>query len=222
MVTFADMMSLLLCLFVMLLSFSEVDSTSFKKNAGPISDAFGLAKTTPETPNPAEATPRVFTIQPKFRVTRPEVRIVRMLETQLAREIAESIISVDVTDDFVIIRFPGTAAFPSGSATLSESFVPTLKKISDVLTRTEGQILVAGHTDSTPIQGGLFRSNWDLSSVRAVSVVHKLLEDPQIPAYRMTAQGFADTRPLAPNDTPENRTKNRRVEISIEIPVIDN
>jgi chemotaxis protein MotB len=221
MVTFADMMSLLLCLFVLLLSFSEIDSNSFKKNAGPISDAFGLTKTTPETPNPTSSPTRSFIMEPTFKVSRPELRIVRMLQTQLAQEIANSIISLDVTDDYVIIRFPGTAAFPSGSATVSEGFLPTLKRIADVLTRTEGDILVAGHTDSEPIHSSQFRSNWDLSSARAVSVVHELLNDPRIPPYRMTAQGFADTRPLAPNDTEEHRSINRRVEISIEIPIVE-
>lgn len=218
MVTYADLMALLLCLFVLLLSFSEIDSDSFKKNAGPINKAFGIAKTSPETPNPAALViqdPSKSSSEPK----RPEAKLMSVLTQTFSREIFNRVISLDVTKDFIIIRFPGTAAFAAGSATLQPGFAPTVKKIADVLSKTKGLITVSGHTDSTRVQSGYFRSNWDLSSARAVSVVHKILEDPRVHSGRVTAQGFADTRPLYPNDTPENRAENRRVEISIEIPV---
>ena len=220
MVTYADMMALLLCLFVLLLSFSEIDSDSFKQNAGPINNAFGIVKTSPDTPNPS-ATQIPITITDPSKKSRPEQKLMFVLQQTLSREIMNRVISLDVTKDFVIIRFPGTAAFAPGSATLQEDFVPTIKRIADVLSKTTGQIMISGHTDSTPVQGGFFRSNWDLSTSRAVSVVHKILEDSRVNSGRVTAQGFAETRPLYPNDTAENRAENRRVEIAIEIPVRD-
>ena len=218
MVTYADMMALLLCLFVLLLSFSEINSDSFKQNAGPINNAFGITKTSPETPNPATLVIHSPDSNPDSP-QRPEAKLMSVLEQTFSREIFNRVISLDVTKDYIIIRFPGTAAFPAGSATLQSDFAPTIKKIADILAKTKGLITVSGHTDSTAVQGGLFRSNWDLSSARAVSVVHQILEDPRVNAGRVTAQGFADTRPLYPNDTPENRAENRRVEIAIEIPV---
>ncbi|MBT3360826.1 MAG: OmpA family protein [Rhodospirillales bacterium] len=219
MVTYADLMALLLCLFVLLLSFSEVDSESFRKNAGPINEAFGILKKTPETPSPQQVTALIPNIRPiQQERVRDVDRILDLLEETLVVEIAEKIINLDVTDNYVVIRFPGRVAFPSGTARIAGDFTPTLEKIGRVLAQTEGEILVAGHTDSTPISTSQFRSNWDLSTARAVSVVHQVLADGIIDPSRLTAQGFADTRSLAPNDTTENRSLNRRVEISVEIP----
>ena len=78
-----------------------------------------------------------------------------------------------------------------------------------------GTIAVAGHTDERPIFTSRFRSNWDLSSARAVSVIHHILQETDIPPYRMVVQGYADSRPLVPNNTEEQRALNRRVEISV-------
>ncbi|MBL6946223.1 MAG: OmpA family protein [Rhodospirillales bacterium] len=220
MITYADLMALLLCLFVLLLSFSEVDSDSFKKNAGPINKAFGIQKTSPEIPSPSAVSALIPNIRPiQEEARRDEERILNLLEVALETEIAEQIISLDVTDNYVVIRFPGRVAFPSGDVRIADDFAPTLGKIGEVLAQTEGDILVAGHTDSTPIATGQFRSNWDLSTARAVSVVHQILADRVIDPTRVTAQGFADTRSLAPNDSIENRSLNRRVEISVEIPI---
>ena len=74
-------------------------------------------------------------------------------------------------------------------------------------------MIVAGHTDNIPISTKRFRSNWELSSARAVTVVHALLRDPGVDATRVLVEGHADSQPLAPNDTPENRARNRRVEL---------
>jgi chemotaxis protein MotB len=74
-------------------------------------------------------------------------------------------------------------------------------------------VVVAGHTDDVPISTSRFRSNWELSSARAVTVVHSLLGNPSVDATRVVVEGHADSQPLAPNDTPDNRAKNRRVEL---------
>ena len=79
-------------------------------------------------------------------------------------------------------------------------------------------LLVSGYTDDRPISSDRYRSNWDLSAARAVSVVHELVMNRQVPADRVVAAGRAETNPLAPNDSPENRALNRRVEIAIRNP----
>ncbi|MCB1727006.1 MAG: OmpA family protein, partial [Gammaproteobacteria bacterium] len=76
-----------------------------------------------------------------------------------------------------------------------------------------GQITVAGHTDNIPISTGRFRSNWELSSARAVTVLHAMLQNRDIAEDRVVVQGLADTRPLVDNDSPQNRARNRRVEL---------
>ena len=216
MVTYADLMALLLCLFVLLLSFSEIDSESFRKNAGPIAEAFNvdpsslpsvLIPSPVETLIPLDAEPADI----------PERQVTNQLEDVLVNEIEGSLVEVIEDVSAVVIRFPGRAAFPSGNAELTDLFLPILDKIGHTLAATKGQVIVAGHTDDTPISTRTFRSNWDLSSARAVSVVHRLLAQGDITPDRISAQGFADSRPLVANDTPENRSKNRRVEITVRM-----
>jgi chemotaxis protein MotB len=79
-------------------------------------------------------------------------------------------------------------------------------------------MIVEGHTDDTPIQSSSYPSNWELSTARAGSVVRYFIEEGKLPASKFMAVGFAETRPLVPNDTPENRSKNRRVNIVFVIP----
>ena len=103
-----------------------------------------------------------------------------------------------------------------GHADLKDSFRPILAKVTEILKGSEGKIIVAGHTDNIPIYTERFRSNWELSSARAVSVAHEMMLATDIPSSRFLIQGFADTKPIVPNDTPANRAKNRRVEIILQ------
>jgi len=115
----------------------------------------------------------------------------------------------------IIVRVKEHGSFPSGSDMLSENFKPVLRIIRDVLTETDGQITVEGHTDDVPISTTRFRSNWALSSARAVSVAHGLFGDGAIDQERFTVAGYADTKPLVSNSTGAGRARNRRVEVVI-------
>jgi len=90
-----------------------------------------------------------------------------------------------------------------------------IDRISDAVVRSPGRVVVAGHTDNVPIYTSRFRSNWELSSARAVTVVHALLMNPGVSEDRVLIEGHADSNPLVPNDSVENRAKNRRVELII-------
>jgi len=232
MVTFADLMALLFALFVLLLSFAKVDNDAFQRNAGPMRDAFGigdriLRTTSRDFPIPGEAGPGEQKSSAAAQLVAGARRIEakrnflfnfrRLMETELAHSI---VVLID-QGDRIVIRFPDATAFESGSATLAPDFAPTLNRIASVLKATKGGLLVSGHTDDTPISTARFRSNWDLSAARAVSVVHYLVDKGAISPARITAQGFADSRPLAANDSPANRSRNRRVEIAIEITAYD-
>ena len=119
-----------------------------------------------------------------------------------------------------LIKFPISGVFVAffvGGAKFASGVEPTLKRIASILRATRGQILVSGHTDNSPISTARFRSNWDLSSARAVSVVHFLITRAAVSPSRITALGVADSRPLVKNATPANQSRNRRVAISIEI-----
>lgn len=234
MVTFADLMALLFALFVLLLSFADVDSDSFKRNAGPMRSAFGqgdkiLRTTSMPSIRPGEAGPgRGETVAVAPAISTVEIaRIERRMQAKrsflfqfrrsMERELSDSRIVLIDDGNRIIIRFPGTTAFLAGSDQLAAGFEPTLTRTASILKATQGQILVSGHTDNVPISSGRFRSNWDLSSARAVTVAHFLMQQAGVNSKRITVQGFADSRPLAKNDTPENRSRNRRVEIALEI-----
>ncbi|MEJ2140736.1 MAG: type VI secretion system protein TssL, long form, partial [Gammaproteobacteria bacterium] len=112
---------------------------------------------------------------------------------------------------FTVVTVKGDDLFASGSASVSESYLPVLAAIGDALNKVPGVVRVIGHTDNVPIRSLRFQSNWDLSRERARFVSEVLAE--YIQASRLTPQGVADTRPIASNDTPDGRARNRRVEI---------
>lgn len=238
--TFADLMSLLMCFFVLLLSFSEMDVQKFKAIAGSMREAFGVqrqveAPDIPKgtsviaqefSPGKSEPTPvdevRQTTTQEEVNLeTAKEVMAqaaeaaAAELRVQMAEQIDQGLVEVDSQQDKIVIRIKEKGSFPSGSAELRDEFLPTLELIRAQLIKTPGTITVAGHTDDVPINTFRFRSNWELSSSRAVSVLEQLLLDGKIKPETTEVKGLADTQPLVANDSRENRATNRRVEIII-------
>ncbi len=238
--TFADLMSLLMCFFVLLLSFSEMDVIKFKQIAGSMKAAFGVQRqieapdipmgtsiiTQEFSPGKTEPTPvdDVRQITSKEDVSLETAKEVMEqaakdaasdLQVKMAEQIEQGLVEVDSQQDKIVIRIKEKGSFPSGSSDLREEFLPTLEIIRQQVAETPGTITVAGHTDDIPINTFRFRSNWELSSSRAVSVLEQLLADGNIKPENTEVKGLADTQPLVPNDSRENRATNRRVEIII-------
>ena len=243
--TFADLMALLMCFFVLLLSFSEIDVQKYKQVAGSMKNAFGIqreikAKEIPKAESivmqefsPGKPDPTIFqvvrqqTTDEMKRVPRdPDestsaeealAALAQQIREKLADELDDEALELLVGEGGIMIRVRERDAFPSGSARLQAGFVPVLDKLVDVLNDMEGNIVVSGHTDNLPIETFAYPSNWVLSSARAASVVHHLanarLDDPS----RIEIRAYADTRPIVPNDSRENRARNRRVEIDINV-----
>jgi chemotaxis protein MotB len=138
------------------------------------------------------------------------------LKTLLASEIQQGKISLSQTSGQLQIRFPEKFSFASGSDELLKSFIPIIKRIGEIIDQTPGNIIIAGHTDDVPINTERFRSNWELSAARAVSVAHALFDYAQVQKKRVRVEGYAETRPLVENDSFKHRAINRRVEISID------
>lgn len=243
--TFADLMSLLMCFFVLLLSFSEMDVTKFKRLAGELSKAYGIQRQiqandipmgtsvimenyTPgkPEPNPLEIIQQMTTeLEPNLRTENTTTVTETESQTQadaeaiakiLKEEIEEGKIQVESRKRNIIIRVEEKGSFSPGSAVLSEQFELVMDKIRQALAATPGKITIEGHTDDIPINTDRFRSNWDLSSARASSVAFELELDNLVESSRMKVIGFADTKPLVPNDSRESRAKNRRVEIVVD------
>ena len=235
--TFADLMTLLMCFFVLLLSFAEMDLIKFKQVAGSMKQAFGVQKIVPSDRTEAtkdfldgqtsdeplfEKVGDLDAIDPKALAKLLEEMQAEQVEAEalklaalLSEEIAAGAIELETTSDSVIVRISEKASFPSGRSKLRPAFVTVLDKIQSALVEVQGTVTVAGHTDNIPINTRRFRSNWELSAGRAVSVVHALLRSKTLDPGRFLVEGHGDARPLVANDTAENRAINRRVELTI-------
>ncbi len=253
-VTFADLMTLLLTFFILLLSFSSMDTEKYKAIAQSMAVSFGVSwiqgdktggqltlidselvppptvdnevvveeEVQPSTPEPLSVVDEIATGQPAPIVIDAGLEgLAEELIQKLEKDIVSNAIDVSFDTEKVIVRFSSEASFTSGSDELKEGMLPIINKIVSALARCEGDITVSGYTDNQPITSGRFRSNWDLSAARAVSVVHQLVLEQKLDANRVMAAGHAETNPLVDNDTPENRSKNRRVEIKIYNPACE-
>lgn len=266
MVTFSDLMSLLLCFFVLILSMAEVDIIKYKQLADSMAEAFGVQQEmqlesipkgtsvvstefrpgipdetileviqqetvdqdrnslrigNPDSPDSEEKDIRdeVLTYDEIMALIKDTELDAEMLRRLLAKEIKEGQIDVETTARTILIRIRERGSFASGSALLNTSFVGVIDKIASALTQIEGKISVEGHTDNVPISTFAYPSNWDLSAARSVAVVRRMLDIAALQPIRVTASGFADTRPQAINSTSDGRARNRRVEIVVKQPL---
>lgn len=266
MVTFSDLMSLLLCFFVLILSMAEVDIIRYKQLADSMASAFGVQQDmqlesipkgtsvvstefrpgipdetiveaiqqvtkdqdrnslrigNPDSPESDEKDVRdeVLTYDEIMALIKETELDAEMLRRLLKQEIKEGQIDVETTARTILIRIREKGSFASGSALLNTSFVGVIDKIASALTQIEGKIAVEGHTDNVPINTFAYPSNWDLSAARSVAVVRRMLDIAPLQPTRVTASGFADTRPQAINSTLEGRARNRRVEIVVKQPL---
>jgi len=243
-VTFADLATLLLTFFILLLSFAEMDVEKYRAMANSMTVALGGTPVLTDIPGgqpvsviatePAPASPTEPDPEPQpelideradgdapTKISGGIIDLASSLIQELEPEVAAGDLSVNYTEEQVIIRFAEDAAFRSGEAEIKPEMIPIIERIVDVLSYCTGDVLVAGYTDDRPISSGRYRSNWDLSAARAVSVVHELVLNREVPAERVVAAGRAETNPLVANDTAENRARNRRVEIAIRNPECD-
>ena len=276
--TFADLMSLLMCFFVLLLSFSEMDAMKFKRLAGSMAQAFGVqnkveVKDIPKgtsvialefRPGRPDPTPIEIINQQTNEMTQPTIEYqageedsaggtqkqsgdqrggnaaataqqeaesvkkdaasaqenineqVKKMAEKLNEEIVDGAIEIESLGQQIIIRIREKGSFASGSGFLQPKFKPIIRSIGALLKDVPGIVTVSGHTDGAHINNELYSSNWELSSQRAVAVADELRRVSGFDETRMKVVGEASNRPLVPNDSNENRTRNRRVEISIE------
>ncbi len=215
-VTFGDLMSLLMCFFVLLLSFSEMDRKKYKMVSGSMAQAFGIQREKPvfESPKGQKMIAKDFDqVAIINKIKEAITPIVKELEKEY-EELKDSV-ELEIGEDKVTIRMMGETTFDSGRAELHSAFGPLLKRIGAVLSQTKGEIIIAGHTDNVPLKGGLYGSNLGLSMARAGSVAEFMLRTTSIDPKRLSTMGFGEYRPLTSNDTVQGRRKNRRVEIIV-------
>jgi len=213
--TFADLMSLLMCFFVMLLSMATIDVEKFKAMAE------GLAKGLGAPPQSALQDLSVDDILTQADALEKELQKKTVIDADklkklLKPEIMRRQIELEVRERMITVRILQSGSFSAGSADLKQQFMPVAKRLRDALAKIEGAISVSGHTDNTPMKSKRFRSNWELSGSRAFSVIHALLKEQVLSPARFVLNGHGATRPLGENKTSTGRARNRRVEIVID------
>jgi chemotaxis protein MotB len=143
------------------------------------------------------------------------MRLGRSVRQQQKQGKGATDITTEIDERGLIIHVKENAFFQSGQADLTPAAQSALDAIAEVIQGIDNFIRVEGHTDNVPINTVLFPSNWELSTARATQVVRYFLSKYNFAADRISVSGYAEYRPIAPNDTPENRARNRRVDIVI-------
>ena len=140
------------------------------------------------------------------------------LQLNLKEELEKGLAQIELVEEKILISLASQDSFESGSADIKRSFLPTLSRVRESISGTPERITISGHTDNIPINtmfSDRFQSNWDLSSARASSVADFMRKDSGIDNSRLRVYGFAETRPVADNESGAGRAQNRRVEIEI-------
>ncbi|NRA60669.1 MAG: flagellar motor protein MotB [Psychrobium sp.] len=270
--TFADLMSLLMCFFVLLLAMSEMDVLKFKQIAGSVKYAFGVqnkieVKDIPKgtsiiaqefRPGRPDPTPIEIINQQTAEITQRELEFqdgedtnsggkeqqrgdqrgansaadseseadkaaaqqeineqLKKIAMKMKQQIEDGAIEIESLGQQIIIRIREKGSFPSGSSNLQPRFVPIITAVGELLADIPGEITVSGHTDGERIYSELYKSNWELSSLRAVAVAHELVKVKNFNANRLKVVGLANTKPLTSGKDVQSKRRNRRVEIAI-------
>lgn len=212
--TYADLITLLLAFFIMMYVFSKRDAYKYDEVASHLKTIFsggtGLAgKGSVTATSPID--------MPSRGASSGEIK--RQLEGEFVDKNRDKSgsenISVLSDERGVVIRVLDKAFFDEGKAELKDGAKNALDKIVPIIKGVENHIRIEGHTDNVPISTNEFKSNWELSVRRATEVVRYLVEKRGLPPERISATGYAEYRPIAKNTSPQNRALNRRIEIIV-------
>ena len=206
MTTFGDMMTLLLTFFVLLYSMSSIDEEQFEIALTSIREGLGVF-----TGGRTIATQRLMdggAIGEGFTPINIQILEAAMgeIEQFIEQEGVEDAVSMEMTQRGLEVRFTGEVLFDLGEAVIRPEG-------EEVLQEVPNDVMVEGHTDNLPIRTDEFPSNWELSVARATTVTRFFVEEQNLDPERFSAAGYSEYRPLVPNDSPENRALNRRVEV---------
>jgi len=215
---FGDLMSLLLCFFVLLLSMSSMDAKKISEAIGSLSGAMsvleGGTKTEISQQRIQESTPIESQDETSEAVNR--IQQAAADANEMMEQSQGPAITVEEAQEGFVIELPSALLFKAGSATIeNQDALLFLKRIALIIEElpNDMEVSVQGHTDNSgPGRGSPFKDNWELSTARAISVLHELLLDG-VDANRVSASGYAEFKPVATNATQSGREKNRRVEL---------
>jgi chemotaxis protein MotB len=209
-VSYADFITLLFAFFVVMYAISQINEGKYRLLSDALLQAFKPESSQQRPPSDAARVPRSPAQSPETRMD----DIARDLVNALGDLIKGGQVRVTESGLGIAVEINASVLFDSAQADLSEQALPTLVALARVLAPLPNDIQVEGHTDNTPISTPLFPSNWELSAARAGSVV-RLFNANGVASVRLVAVGYAETRNIAVNETPEGRSRNRRVTVMI-------
>jgi len=213
--TFSDMTTLLLTFFILLISMATFDPVKIANLMESMQGAFGIMETFPTIPiHPIVDIPKKTGDEQKKKQS---LKDAEKIKTVIKDKKLDEAVKVEVTEKGIAIMLRDPVGFASGSADLKDQGKEILKDISDVIKNNPSlKVRVEGHTDDVPIHSNRYSSNWELSSARSLSVVQLLAGNTGIQPQNMSAVGYGEYRPIVPNNSPENRSKNRRIQIFVD------
>jgi len=217
MTTYSDLVTLLLCFFVLLFSFSVIDAKKFEAIIRSFQGSLGIldsGKTIDEDQYISQALQSNRLLREQQEAESMEW-LYRQLDEYIQQNNLEGTVVLGVEERGLLIRFKDQVLFDSGKAIIRKDGEPIVQSIGEILKQNDRAIRVEGHTDNVPMHSLLYPSNWELSTARAVNVVKFFIEKVGIAPTRLSAAGYSEYHPIADNDTAENRQKNRRVDVVI-------
>ncbi len=230
--TFADMMTLLLCFFVLLFAMSTVDAEKFQALVSSLHASVSIfegGQTMKLEMNvlqnglsymPVQET--TLSIQDSSAIQQALTETQEDLKGYIKENDLEDKVTVEKKGDEIILRFADVLLFDTGKAEIKAGGVPTLSTVGEQLRNYMGQgyvLNIEGHTDNVPIKTSQFPSNWYLSSARAIAVASFYIDEMGFDRTKVTCIGSGEFQPVATNDTAEGRAMNRRVEIKLSLPI---
>ena len=197
-IPYGNMMTVLMVFFLILYVFSyQADTATYERVVTKIQQEFALMGEKAE----------------KIAKKAQEAEQVEKMANYFAEKGFDRFARVEIDAERVRVTLANPVLFSLGEAVLKEEAKLLLKPISELTRILPPRIIIEGHTDNIPIFGGKYRSNWELSADRAISVVKYMIGEEKVAPERFAVAGYGEFRPIAPNDTEENRGKNRRIEI---------
>ncbi|RJP73388.1 MAG: flagellar motor protein MotB [Candidatus Abyssobacteria bacterium SURF_17] len=210
MVTYGDIMGLLLTFFVLLLSYSTIKEEAFRRAISSFQEALGVL--------PQDRSVMNFEHIPAVRLSPPlpPEEIMKRIRNAISGAGLRESVRVKLEREGIRITIQTPILFDSGKADLRPDALPVLDELVKIFGESPNDVVVEGHTDNVPIHTPEFPSNWELSTARAISVTRYFFQKGNLKAARFAVAGYGEYHPVAANDTPEGRQENRRVEILLK------
>ncbi|MGG3573139.1 flagellar motor protein MotB [Bacillus gobiensis] len=224
-IPYADLLTLLLALFIVLFAISSVDAKKFQTMSRAFNDVFtggsGVLDFTsmepPLDPLPIEKKDPSDQKQQEKEEYKSLLNIKKHVDHFILNNKLQNQLNTKLTDEGLFITIKDNILFDSGSAEIRNEVMPLAKEISELLViQPQRNIIINGHTDNVPIHNSVYNSNWKLSAIRAVNFLDVLLENPQLDSNVFSTKGYGEHKPIADNASSIGREKNRRVEILIK------